>query len=113
MQLSVYDSNGAAVTIIVAGISEPSDKSGALADGTAQELMEANEARSGWMIQNISVNPMYVNDLGATAKAVPTDGDGSIRIAAGETYCSEGKYLTLSAISIIGTALDKFIAREW
>jgi hypothetical protein len=89
----------------------PIDHSGTITAGNvAQQLMGANPKRSGFLIQNNSADPMWINDCGAAA----AEGGSSIKVAAGTTYVSPINQDPFYPISIIGTtAGDAFAAREW
>lgn len=112
MLLAVIDGNGILQYRIVAGQETLVDQSGTITvDDTAQELMAENTDRSGFYIQNASIdNDMWLNELGADA----TQASPSIRIPAGGSLIAPNGYpLTTNALSIIGKAGDAFVAREW
>lgn len=89
----------------------PINRSGTVTlGGTAQQLMAANLVRRGFMLQNISAGPLWINELGATA----VQGQPSIQVAAGATYTSPPNATSPAAVSIIGaTTAQAFVAREW
>ena len=110
MLLSILDGNAVAQTVIVAGQEAPVDRSGAIAGtSVAQSLLAANLTRSGYFLQNLGANPMYINELGSSAVA----GQGSVKVVPGATFPLPGMPLTTAALSIVGTAGDAFTAREW
>ena len=75
--------------------------------GVAQVLAAANENRQGFIIQNYSATPLYVNPEGTAS-----DDGTSLRIDVGMGYISD--FVSGSAISIFGTVTgQKFYAREW
>lgn len=113
MLLNIIDGNGAAQTIIVKGQETVVDRSDTLTNGAAQEAAAENSLRSGWFFQNNGAHVMYLNDLGENAKTPPTEGDGSISVLPGTSFPPEGYPLTISAISVIGTAGEAYTMREW
>jgi hypothetical protein len=88
------------------------DRSGVIVlGGTAQTLMAANSARTGWSFQNKSAADMYFNDLGGTAN--PTS-NNSTYLPSGAYYESEIGGASLQAISIISPVTNAvFVAKEW
>lgn len=109
MLMTVIDGNGTAQSIIVSAQEAVADKSGSIAaTGVAQEPVAANLLRSGFRLQNVGSNPMYVNDLG-----VATVGSGSFIVGVGQFWPPEKYPVSVGAISILGTAGDAFTAREW
>lgn len=109
MLTNVLDGNGVSQVVILAGQESIADRSGVIgATGVAQSLLSANSLRSGWIIQNRGVAPMYVNDLG-----VATAGAGSFVIPTGGTFPPANYPVTVNAISVLGTVNDPFTVREW
>jgi len=107
--LIVLDGNGSAQTLRVKAQEAVADRSGA-AGGSSKQIMAPNALRSGWLVQNQGANPMYVNDVGADAGP----NGGSYLIAPGQYLSTdEGVPLTTGAITLMGTAGDGFVAREW
>ena len=88
------------------------DRSGVIAlGGTAQTLMAANSARTGWSFQNKSSADMYFNDLGGTASA---SANNSTYLPSGAYYESEIGGASLQAVSIYcATSNAPFVAKEW
>lgn len=109
MLMTVIDGNGAPQTIIVHGQEALVDKSGSIAvTGVAQDVAVANSGRSGFRFQNVSNNPMYINDTGDATVA-----PGSFIVGAGQYWPPEGYAVTTNRISVLGTAGDQFTAKEW
>ena len=79
------------------------------AGGNAQVLMASNGTRRGFVVQNNSSAPLYINGLGAATS------DGlSLTIAAGALYESSVQHVGTGAISILGaTTGQAFYAREY
>jgi hypothetical protein len=88
------------------------DRSGVITlGGTAQTLMAANSARTGWSFQNKSSADMYFNDLGGTANSTSNN---SVYLPAGAYYESEIGGASLQAISLICAVTGaSFVAKEW
>ena len=86
------------------------DRSGTItAGGSAQVLAAANTARSGFAIQNISVNDLWISPVGTAAATQP-----SIWLPAGSYYEFPQGGVPGTAISIFGaTTGQAFSAREW
>lgn len=87
------------------------DRSGTVTlGGTAQTLMAANANRRGFLVQNNSAGPLWINELGGAAvQAQP-----SVQIPTGQTYVSQPNASTATAVSIVGaTTAQAFTAREW
>jgi hypothetical protein len=109
MKLNVLDASGVPQQLLVEGLEAITDKSGSItATGVSQVAIAANSARSGFLIQNRSLNPMHINDLGAA-----TVGASSFTLAPGECFPPAGYPITANAINILGTVSDIFSAREW
>lgn len=109
MKLNVLDASGVPQQLLAKGLEAITDKSGTLAaTGVSQVVIVANSFRSGFLIQNRSLNPMHINDLGAA-----TVGTSSFTLAPGEYFPPANYPITVNAISILGTASDIFSAREW
>jgi hypothetical protein len=109
MLLKIVDSLGVQQTVIFRTQEAVVDHSGTIATtAVAQVLLDANTFRSGWIMQNRGVNPMYVNELGTA-----TVGAGSFAIAPGATFPPLGFPVGVGAISVLGTAADVFTVREW
>lgn len=86
------------------------NQSGTVTAGlTAQVLMAANSARSGYWVQNVSAGDLWISDIGTAAAAQP-----SMKLAAGALYESSITGCPCTAISIYGaTTAQAFSAREW
>jgi hypothetical protein len=109
MILTVLDSAAVSQKIISNGQESIVDKSGSLAAGSAQVIANANTLRSGFFLQNLGVDPMWLNDL-----TTATAGSGSIRLAAGEKISAPKDIpLNTHALSLIGTSGSAFTLREW
>lgn len=115
MLLNVLDSAGIAQKLSVRSQEAIADKSGIIAaTGVSQTAIDANALRSGWLIENVGSNPMYVNELGVDAASAVATGSGSIKIAPGEMISSVDKLaLSIAKISILGTLNETYVAREW
>lgn len=94
------------------------NKSGTIATGgTAQPLAAANTARRYLIVQNLSTDVLWVNEIGGTAavgqpnlalKACGTANDGT-----GGSLVFEGSFVPTGAVSILGaTTGSAFSARE-
>lgn len=90
--------------------STSTDRGGTItAGGTAQQMMAANTARRGFLIQNQSTGDLYINGL-STAAANQT----SLRIPAGALYETSPHHSGTGAVSIFGaTTGQAFYAREF
>lgn len=109
MQIAILDATGQQQTVLVKSIEAPVDHSGAIQEtGVSQLLIDANLLRSGWVMQNRSNNPMFVNDLGNASVAA-----GSFSVPAGGFFPPAGYPVTTGAIQITGTIGDTYTAREW
>ena len=86
------------------------DRSGTITSGgSAQTLMAANAARTGFYIQNSSVADLWINATG-TASA----GGSSLRLRPGDLYENPAFAVPTTAISIFGaTTGQAFAAREF
>ena len=108
MQLKVIDAVGVQQTVIAQALESVVDHSGLLYGGASLALMDANPLRSGFVFQNLSIRPMYVNDKGP-ASAAP----GSFLVGPGEIFPPYGYPVPTGSINVIGTSGDGFTAREW
>lgn len=90
--------------------STSTDRGGTITTGgTAQQLMAANTARRGFLVQNQSSGDLYINCIG-TAAASQT----SLKIPAGALYESSPHHSGTGACSIFGaTSAQAFYAREF
>ena len=109
MLIKVVDALGVAQTFISQAQEAVTDQSGSIvATGVAQDAMDANAFRSGFFVQNVGANPLYVNELGAA-----TTGAGSYLLAPGAGFPPAGYPVSTGAVSILGTVGGVFTAREW
>lgn len=109
MKLNVLDASGVPQQLLVKGLEAITDRSGSIAaTGISQIIIAANSARSGFLIQNRSLNPMHINDLGTASV-----GASSFTLAPGECFPPAGYPITTNAIHLLGTVSDIFSAREW
>ena len=110
MLLVVLDGIGISQTLIVAGQEAVVDRSGSIAaTAVAQQLLAPNSMRSGFILQNLSsVNPLYINDLGAA-----TTTGGSFAVPPGAFFPPQGYPVSTGALSVLGTAGSIYSAREW
>lgn len=109
MLLKVTDAAGVLQQVIVSAQEAPVSHSGAIiATGVQQTFIAANLLRSGYYVQNLGANVMYINDLGVAAV-----GAGSFAIAPNGVFPPQGYPVSTGAISILGTINDAFTAREW
>lgn len=109
MLLTVLDGLGASKTIIVAGQETLVDASDTIvATGVAQNMLLANTARSGWSMQNLGANDMWVNDAGTA-----TAGAGSYKVPAGGSFPPAGHPVVTGAVQILGTIGQAYTAKEW
>lgn len=96
------------VVIIPQGVT-PTNRSGTLANGSAQTLMAANASRQGFWVQNLhATDALWISDVGTAVAGQP-----SLKIAAGALYESPPHAVPTGAISVIGTSGAEFSAREW
>lgn len=110
MLIPVIDGSGNEQNLIAPGQETVTDRSG-IATGSPQLAMAASVGnRSGFLFQNGSLlgNDMWINFEGDAAPGAP-----SIRVVPGQIVSSFNYPVTLSALSVIGTAGDGFAAREW
>lgn len=113
MLIDILDGNGTLQRVIVQGQESPTDRSGlVLVTDVAQDVMIENADRSGWFLQNLGSNVMYVNDLGVAAYPI-VEGTGSFTLQPGESFPPAGYAISTGPLSILGTADDVFLAREW
>ena len=109
MLLNILDGQSILQRVLARAQESVSDHSGAIvATGVSQPMLAANPLRAGWVMQNLSSNPMYINDLGFA-----TVGSGSFSVPPGGAFPAYGYPLSTSAISIVGTAADAYTCREW
>ena len=89
----------------------PADRSGTITTGgTSQTLMEANPARHGCVIQNLSVSDLWFSDLGVAAAATQP----AMRILPGAFYACSDNHPSALKYTIFGaTTGQAFHAREW
>ncbi len=110
MLLKVIDALGIPQTVIAKGQESPVDHSGTItATGSSQLAMDANAFRSGFLFQNVGVNPMWLNDTGADAEV----GEGNYQVQAGQIISSENFPVVTTAWNIRGTMNDGYTLREW
>lgn len=113
MLLKVTDQAGVTQTIVASAQEAVVDDSGTIvATGTAQTLLAANVLRSGWVMQNRGVNPMYVNEIATAATAVSAN-DGSFIVQPGAFFPPVGYPLSTGAVSVLGTIGDAYVVRAW
>jgi len=87
------------------------DKSGTvLKTGTAQILLEKNDLRKGFFIQNLSPShSIWINDLGPASSGL-----GSIRIDPGHMHSTLQYYpVAKGEVSILGNQGVQFTCKEW
>lgn len=86
------------------------DRSGTITTGgTAQVLMAANAARTGFWVQNNSSSDLWINSLGTAAA-----GGSSLRLRPGDLYETPAFAVPATAISIYGATTGQvFAAREF
>ena len=111
MLVQILDATGTQQQVIIPAQEAAVDRSGQIAStGVSQILAAANVLRSGFRMQNkSSVNPMYVDDLGAASST----GNQSFTVLPGAFFPPESYPVTTNAINVLGTAGDIFAAREW
>lgn len=108
MFVKILDADGNPRLVIMNGPGPATDMSGVILVGDqTQVVAPANPVRSGWFFQNISNNPMLLNDLGDAS-----EGD-SVQIGPGESWPPQNYPPSPGAISVAGQEGDKFIYREW
>lgn len=108
MRMTILDASGANQTVTVKAPEAPTDKSGTItATGTAQDAMDANALRAGWVLQNTSASNALRVSVTGTATAA------SFKVAAGEFFGTAQVPLTTGRISVFGIAGDTFAALEW
>lgn len=119
MKLVVISGEGLPATIVVPGQAVATNRSGTIVDpAAAQDLMAPNDARGGWLFQNLSQFGIWVNDLGGEAGP---DG-GSFLVQPLATFPRDPYYpVSVTAISIKADVPPgnqdpgeiQFTAREW
>lgn len=108
MLIKAIDGLGVLQNMIVSGQESVTDRSGSItATATSQEMFAANAIRSGWVMQNLSVNPMHVNEDADAAVGV-----GFI-VPANGFFPPAGFPVTTKKWNVLGTAGDKFTCKEW
>jgi len=102
--------NGVAQNVETVQRSTSADRGGTIAaGGTAQQMMAANTARRGFLIQNQSTGDLYINGLSSAAA-----NQSSLRIPAGALYETSPHHSGTGAVSIFGaTTGQAFYAREF
>lgn len=97
-------------TLVSAAKGQPADRSGTITTGgTAQQLMAANTARTGFSIMNLSTGDLWINGFGTAAASQP-----SMRIQPGYYFETPVNFGGTGAVSIFGaTTGQAFCAREW
>lgn len=110
MLLNVKDSAGDTQIVVVQAQENPSDASGVIvADGVSQTLVGAFAERSGFLIQNLSVeNPMYINEIGGDATS-----PGSFMLVPRAFFPPPGYPVPTGDINIAGSMGDRYAARVW
>ncbi len=111
MLLTVLDSTGATKTVCVQSQGSGTDRSGTISiASTSQQLMAANGSRSGWFVQNTTLNvPMTVNELGGDATNA-----SSVVLNFGDVFPPPGYPVSTGIINIAcGTPGATFVAREY
>lgn len=111
MQYNVVDRSNNPLTVIVQGLDPVTDHSGQIAaTGTSQPLLQANAARSGFLIQNRSTtgNAMVVNEMGNDAIAF-----ASWLLNPGDTFPPPGYPVQIGPVTIAGNIGDAYTCREW
>ncbi|MFD6316906.1 hypothetical protein [Methylorubrum thiocyanatum] len=86
------------------------DRSGTITvGGTAQTLMEANAARRGYWVLNLSAGDLWISGLGNAAASQP-----SLKIPAGALYESPAHHTSSAKLTIFGASTGQaFSAREF
>lgn len=110
MLLNILDSNGLPQKIITHGQEAIVDASGFLiATNAAQIVVNASSTRSGFFLQNLGANNMWLNDL-----ATATEGLGSILLIPGASISAPANYpVNTDALSLIGVIGDAYTLRTW
>lgn len=106
MLLQVLDAVGDQQTVIAAGQEVVVNRSGVIAAAPAQNVMEANDQRSGWWFLNTGQNPMFLNELAAADLT-------AYQVLPGGVWPPAGYPLSTGALSVLGTPGDTYQAREW
>lgn len=86
------------------------DRSGSVTTGgVAQNVVGTNIGRSGFWIQNLSNNDLWINDLTTATGASP-----DLKLVSGALYESPIHCAPTTAVSVYGaTTGQSFAAREW
>lgn len=111
MLMIVLDGQQIQQTVIVKGQELSEDRSGSIATtGDSEILLDANAARSGWILQASSDNgaPLLINEIGPAASGI-----GSFEIPPGSFFPPSNFPITTGVIQISGTTGDSWTAREW
>ncbi len=82
------------------------DRSGTCS-GSSQTVMAANGNRRFIFFQNVGANAMWVQFGGAAVADSP-----SIKVAAGLALPFTGNFCPTEAMTVIGTAADKWVSKE-
>ncbi len=117
MLLKVIDGEGVLQTVVVAGDSETVVDHSCLiiTTDTPQEVLAANEDRSGYYIQVVDTSGVnvYVNDLGVDASDTVSADNGSVVLSSGRSFPHPGYPLSKEAVSVFGPAGTQLTIREW
>ncbi len=111
MLLDVIDGNGAHKTVCAQSQGTPTDRSGTVAAANvSQQLLGTNTLRSGWFVQNTTLNTIIsVNEIGNPATSA-----GAVLLKYGDVFPPPGYPVTTGAVNIAsGTAGATFTAREF
>jgi hypothetical protein len=109
MQLQVRDAQGSVQLVAAQSIQIPTDRSGSIAtSAVSQQVMAANLLRSGWYIQNTSLDNITVNDIGGDATQA-----NSFILGPGTFFPPPRYPVTTSTVNVAGQIGDTFVAREW
>jgi hypothetical protein len=108
-KLTIDSSGRAAVAAALAPSAAIADRSSTIATGgSAQQLLAANAARTGYLIQNNSVGTLWL-DITTAVQAPP-----SIKLISGAYFESPRGMQGTGAISIIGSTTGQaFTCKEW
>jgi hypothetical protein len=78
------------------------------ATGKSQVLLEANQHRNGWLIQNRSGTSFYVNETDPASV-----GPGSWEVQPGDFFPPLNYPVPLGVVNIIGASGQPFTVKEW